>query len=150
MPVDSKFRCISIISVVFSLRNEYGTMISYDRTVELGIEDAFGKLSGELKKDGYVLLSFVDVKEILTKNFGGERPGYYILNVCKPPAARDLLGENEDYGLFIPCKIVLIEKDGKTKAMMMLVSELGRKYLGSDGKKAEEYEKELISVIDRL
>ncbi len=125
-------------------------MISHERSVDAGIEDTFGKLSAELKEGGYVLLSYVDAKEILTKNFGGERPGYYILNVCKPQAALELLGENEDYGLFLPCKIVLIEKGKNTRVLMLRVSELGRKYLGSDGKTAEGFEEELISVINRL
>lgn len=125
-------------------------MLSYERMVENDVENTFGNLSAELKKAGYIVLSFVDVKEILTKNFGGENPGYYILNVCKPPAARDLLQENEDMGLLIPCKIVLIEKPSGTRVMMLRVSELAQKYLGSDGKKAEFYEEELISVLEKL
>lgn len=124
-------------------------MLSYERMVKGDVENTFGSLSAKLKEQGYIVLSFVDVKEILTKNFGGEHPGYYILNVCKPPAARDLIGENEDYGLLIPCKIVLIEKGDSTKIEMMRVSELAQKYLGSDGKTAEKYEEELIAVIEK-
>lgn len=125
-------------------------MFSYERMVDLDIESSFGKLSAKLKDEGYVLLSYVDVKEILTKNFGGENPGYYILNVCKPQAARDLIGENEDMGLLLPCKIVLVEKGNKTRVIMLRVSEVSRHFLGSDGKKAEGYEEELISILDKL
>jgi len=125
-------------------------MFSYERLVGNDVENTFGSLSAKLKNAGYIVLSFVDVKEILTKNFGGDHPGYYILNVCKPPAARDLIGENEDMGLLLPCKIVLIEKGEKTRVMMLRVSELAQKYLGSDGKKAMVYEEELISVLDNL
>lgn len=125
-------------------------MFSYERMVRNDIENTFGKLSAELKTGGYILLSFVDVKEILTKNFGGENPGYYILNVCKPQAARDLIGENEDMGLLLPCKVVLVEKGGETRVMMLRVSEVSKHYLGSDGKKAEEYEEELITILEKL
>lgn len=125
-------------------------MFSYERMVDLDVENTFGKLSAKLKEESYILLSYVDVKEILTKNFGGENPGYYILNVCKPQAARDLIGENEDMGLLLPCKIVLVEKGDKTRVMMLRVSEVSKNYLGSNGKKAEEYEEELISVIEKL
>ncbi len=125
-------------------------MISYERIIEANVEDTFGRISEGLKEEGYVLLSFVDVKEILTKNFGGTNKGYYILNVCKPQAAKELIGENEDYGLFLPCKMLLIEKENKTRVVIMRVSELARKYLGSDGAKVSGYEEELISLINRL
>ncbi len=118
--------------------------------VKNDVENTFGALSAKLKSVGYIVLSFVDVKEILEKNFGGERPGYYILNVCKPPAARDLIGENEDMGLLLPCKIVLIEKGEQTRVLMLRISELAQKYLGSDGSKAIGYENELISVLEDL
>lgn len=125
-------------------------MFSYERMVEDDIENTFGSLSVKLKGEGYIVLSYVDVKEILTKNFGGEHPGYYIMNVCKPQAARDLIGENEDTGLLLPCKIVLIEKGGKTRVLMLRVSQLAKDYLGSDGSKATGYEDELISVLEKL
>lgn len=125
-------------------------MLSYERMVKGDVENTFGSISSKIKEQGYILLSFVDVKEILTKNFGGEHPGYYILSVCKPPAARDLIGENEDMGLLLPCKIVLVEKGENTRVMMLRVSELAQHYLNSDGKKAIEYERELISVLENL
>lgn len=125
-------------------------MFSFEKTVESDIENTYGLLSSRLKAAGYMVISFVDVKEILEKNFGGERTGYYILNVCKPAAARDLIGENEDMGLLLPCKIVLMEKGQKTKVLMLRISELSQKYLGSDGRKAIAYENELIEVLNAL
>ena len=53
-------------------------------------------------------------------------------------------------GLLLPCKVVLIEKEGKTRVMMLRISELSQKYLGSDGKKAIGFENELIEVLDSL
>ena len=125
-------------------------MYSFEKTVKTDAESVYGKLASGLKNAGYIILSYVDVKQILENNFNTPYRPYFILNVCKPEAARDLIEENEEIGLFIPCKIVLIEKDGETRVLMLRVSELSRNYLNLDGKTAEKYENELIEVLKAL
>lgn len=125
-------------------------MYSYEKTVEEDAESVFGKLFAKLKDAGYIVLSYVDVKEIIKKNYNEEFPVYFIMNVCKPAAAKELITISEDYGLFLPCKIVVAEKDKKTKVMMLKVSEMARAHLNTEGKEAEKYEEELIGVLDAL
>lgn len=126
-------------------------MFKLEREVDLDIDKAYLKVSQKLKDAGFVVLSYVDIKEIIMNKFGEEFPGYYILDVCKPAAARELISSNHDYGLFLPCKVTLETKsEGKTTIKMLLVSELAEKYLGADPARPKAYESELREALNSV
>ena len=126
-------------------------MFKFERVIELDIEKAFLKVSQKLRDAGFVVLSYVDIREIVKNKFGEDFPGYYILDVCKPAAARELISSNHDYGLFLPCKVTLESKgNGKTVVKMLLVSELAEKYLNADPSRPKAYESELIGALNAL
>jgi uncharacterized protein (DUF302 family) len=122
-------------------------MYSYERHIALGVEDTYGKLSHALKESGFLILSYVDVQHILESNFGDKFRKYYILNVCKPIAAKEIMGEDLKMGLFIPCKIAIYETEGGSQVSLLYVSALARDYLGRESV-AGKYEEELVSIID--
>lgn len=125
-------------------------MYKYERDLDISIDKAFLKVSQNLKEKGYVVLSYVDVKEIIKNKFGEEFPGYYILDVCKPLAAKELISSNRDYGLFLPCKFVIEGDESKSTVKMLLVSEVVSKHLDVDASRPRSFEAELREVIDSL
>lgn len=126
-------------------------MFKFERVIELDIEKAFLKVSQKLRDAGFVVLSYVDIREIVKNKFGEDFPGYYILDVCKPAAARELISSNHDYGLFLPCKVTLeTSGNGKTLVKMLLVSELAEKYLNEDPSRPRAHESELIGALNAL
>lgn len=125
-------------------------MYKYEREVELSIDKAFLKVSQDLKEKGFVVLSYVDVREIIKNKFGEEFPGYYILDVCKPAAAKELISSNMDYGLFLPCKFVIEGDEKKAVVKMLLVSDVVSGRLEVDLSRPRLYESELKEVIDGL
>lgn len=125
-------------------------MYKFERDLDMDVDKAFLKVNEVLKEKGYVVLSYVDVKEMFEKNFGDDFPGYYILNVCKPSAARQMIPSNHDYGLFLPCKVVIEAKEDKSVLKMLLVSELVSNYLDADASVPASYEKELLEVLKSL
>ncbi|MEM0139543.1 MAG: DUF302 domain-containing protein [Ferroplasma sp.] len=124
-------------------------MYSYEKTFDIGAENIFGQLHRLLKDENWVIISYIDLKEIFTK-MNKELDPYYILDVCYPPAAVELIHDNDEIGAFIPCKVVLIEHGGKTKLIMPRPSVQSREYLGSDGKVAEKYEAILINILSKI
>lgn len=125
-------------------------MYKYERDLDISIDKAFLKVSQNLKDKGFVVLSYVDVKEIIKNKFGEEFPGYYILDVCKPAAAKELISSNKDYGLFLPCKFVIEGNDDKSTVKMLVVSEVVSKFLEVDPSRPRSFESELKEVIDSL
>ncbi|MCL5439386.1 MAG: DUF302 domain-containing protein [Candidatus Thermoplasmatota archaeon] len=123
----------------------------YERVLPDSVEKVFSKLSQKLKESGYVILSIVDVKETL-KNSGLDpdfKP-FYILDVCKPKAAQAMIGSNDEYGLLLPCRIMITKKGDKTLLGMLRVSEIASKYLKEEREKALQFERELIDSMNSI
>jgi uncharacterized protein (DUF302 family) len=86
----------------------------FSKTVDIGYEQAIEKVTAELKKEGFGVLTFIDVKETLKQKINVDFKKYAILGACNPPIAHRALQEEEQLGLLLPCNIIVYEKDGKT------------------------------------
>ncbi len=124
-------------------------MYSYERTVEKNAETIFGELHKALKEKDWLILSYVDVKEIF-KKMNKELEPYYILDVCYPKAAIELITADPDIGAFIPCKLVLMENGNKTRILMPKPSVQAKDYLNLNGEIVRKYEDALIGIINEL
>lgn len=89
---------------------EYG----FSKTVSLTYENTIQKVTEELKKEGFGVLTSIDVKETLKKKLNIDFPRYIILGACNPPFAHKALLTDEQIGLLLPCNIIIYEKAGKT------------------------------------
>lgn len=87
----------------------------FSKTVDLPYEQAIEKVTAELKKEGFGVLTFIDVKETLKQKINVDFKKYAILGACNPPIAHRALQEEEELGLLLPCNVIVYEKDGKTR-----------------------------------
>lgn len=83
------------------------------KVVNLSYEEAVNKITEELKKEGFGVLTTIDVKETLKKKLDVDFDKYIILGACNPPFAYRALQAEYDLGLILPCNVVVYEKDGK-------------------------------------
>ena len=89
---------------------EYG----FSKSVDLPFEQTIDKVTDELKKEGFGVLTSIDVKETLKKKINVDFKKYTILGACNPPIAHNALMEEEELGLLLPCNIIVYEKGDKT------------------------------------
>ena len=88
---------------------------SIAKKVDLSYDEALEKVTEELKKEGFGVLTEVNVKSVMKKKLDVDFQPYQILGVCNPPLAHKSLLAEEQIGLFLPCKfIVYVNKEGKT------------------------------------
>lgn len=87
----------------------------FSKTIDLPYEQAIEKVTAELKKEGFGVLTFIDVKETLKQKINVDFKKYAILGACNPPIAHRALQTEEELGLLLPCNVIVYEKDGKTQ-----------------------------------
>jgi uncharacterized protein (DUF302 family) len=87
-------------------------MMSYYFTKELNIsfDAAIAKVTEELKKEGFGILTDIDVKATLKKKLDVDFHPYRILGACNPPFAFQALQAEDKIGTMLPCNVVVQEK----------------------------------------
>jgi uncharacterized protein (DUF302 family) len=88
----------------------------FNRTVDLTFEAAIAKVTEELRKAGFGILSDIDVTAALKKKLGVDFRQYRILGACNPPFAYQALQAEDKIGVMLPCNVVVQEwAEGKVE-----------------------------------
>ena len=90
----------------------------FSKTLNLSYEKAIKKVTEELKKEGFGILTSIDVKETLKKKIDVDFKKYAILGACNPVLAHKALLTEEELGLLLPCNVIVYEKEDKTAVSM--------------------------------
>jgi len=83
----------------------------FGKTVTLSFEDAIEKVIAELKKEGFGVLTDIDVKQTLKKKLDVDFKKYRILGACNPPFAYKALQVEDKIGTMLPCNVIVQEID---------------------------------------
>lgn len=86
----------------------------FSKTTTLSFEEAVEKVTEELKKEGFGVLTTIDVQETLKKKLDVDFKKYVILGACNPPFAHKALTMEEEIGLLLPCNVIVYQKDNGT------------------------------------
>lgn len=84
----------------------------FSKTVALTFEQAVAKITEELKKEGFGVLTTIDIQETLKNKINVDVPRYTILGACNPHFSYRALQTETEVGLLLPCNVIVYEKDG--------------------------------------
>ena len=86
----------------------------FDKVVDMTFDEAISKVTEELKKEGFGVLTEIDVTAALKKKINVDFRKYRILGACNPSYAHKALLAEDKIGTMLPCNVVVQEReDGK-------------------------------------
>jgi len=88
----------------------------FSKILNVSFEEAISKVTDELKKEGFGILTDIDVKEALKKKLNVDFKKYRILGACNPPFAYQALLKEDKIGTMLPCNVIVQEiSEGKVE-----------------------------------
>jgi uncharacterized protein (DUF302 family) len=124
----------------------------FSKTVNDDFDTAIKKVTEKLKKEGFGILTQIDIKDTLKKKLDVDFKKYSILGACNPQFAYEALQAEDKIGTMLPCNVIVQEhENGKVEisavdpvASMMAVKN------DSLGNVATQVREKLKRVINNL
>jgi uncharacterized protein (DUF302 family) len=128
------------------------TNYAYSINTNLSFEDAIARTTEELKKDGFGVLSEIDVTKTLKEKVDLDFRRYRILGACNPHLASQALQAETEIGLLMPCNVIVYENDNKTATVSFLSPKAQFELTGRDdmGELVDRAEAMIETIARRL
>ncbi len=115
-------------------------------------DEAIEQVTAELKKEGFGVLTEIDVKETLKNKIDVDFKKYKILGACNPHFAYKALQSEDKIGVFLPCNVIVEEHENGVIEVSAVdpIASMSAAENETLGNLASEVQQKLIKVIDRL
>jgi uncharacterized protein (DUF302 family) len=124
----------------------------FSKTLQMSFDEVVAKVTEELKKGGFGILTDIDVQATLKKKMNADFRKYRILGACNPPYAYQALLAEDKIGTMLPCNVIVQEiAEGKVEvAAIDPIASMQAVQNPKLGGIAIEVQAKLKKVIDNL
>jgi len=123
----------------------------YSKVIKDGsFDNVIAKVTDDLKKEGFGVLSVIDVKNTLMEKINVDFKKYTILGACHPHAAHKILQKEDKAGVFFPCNVVVEENEDGSIEVFAVDPYASMKSIDNDqiGCHLLDIQQKLMKVID--
>ena len=124
----------------------------FSRMLPISFDEAIARVTEELKKEGFGILTDIDVKATLKKKLDVDFRKYRILGACHPQFAYQALQAEDKIGTMLPCNVIVQElSEGKVEvAAIDPIASMVAVQNPSLGGVAQQVQAKLKKVIENL
>lgn len=123
----------------------------FAKKLDMTFDEAIEHVTEELKKEGFGILTEIDVQATFKKKLDIDFRPYKILGACNPPFAHQALQAEDKIGLMLPCNVIVQEKaDGVEVAAVDPIASMAGVDNAELGDMANDVQAMLKKVIDSL
>ena len=124
----------------------------FTKAIDLEFDAAVQKVTEELQKEGFGVLTEIDVAATLKKKLNVDFRKYRILGACNPPFAYEALQAEDKIGTMLPCNVIVQEtRDGKVEISAVdPVASMAAIRNPKLGAVAEQVRAKLKGLVERL
>ena len=87
------------------------TGYGFRKELSISYQEAIKKVTEALKREGFGILTEIDVQAVLKKKLNVDFRPYLILGACNPPLAYQSLRAEREIGLLLPCNVIVYQGD---------------------------------------
>ena len=120
---------------------------AYVVATKKSFEDAVVSVLKAVEKKGWALFQIYDIKERMAAR-GFEQKQLKIIEICSAKYANQFLNKNIFISLCMPCKINVLEDDGKVKIAGMKPTIISQFFPEVDKKEAKQVERDVIEMVN--
>ena len=125
-----------------------GMRAGYGKTVEQTFDSVVSKVEEALLREGFGILSRIDVKETLKAKLGVEMPPFLILGACNPSLAHRAMTVAPEIGVMLPCNVVVRQvEEGGTRVEVVDSETMSALFAQEE---ISEVAREVKSRLDRV
>lgn len=118
------------------------------KKLNLSFTEAVTNVTEELKKEGFGIITTIDLKETFKKKINVHFRNYVILGACNPRYAYEALLEEDKIGVFLPCNVVVQEHEsGEVELSIVNPEEL---MLGIDDLNVKTFATEIRAAMENV
>ncbi|MHB1300041.1 MAG: DUF302 domain-containing protein [Burkholderiales bacterium] len=127
-------------------------MYGFSTTLRISFADAIAKVTEALRKEGFGVLTDIDVQSTLKSKLNLDMRPYRILGACNPPFAHRAILAEPDIGLLLPCNVLVRAEENGTVTVAFMDPEAVLNLVDKPGMKeiALEVKARLVRVRDSL
>lgn len=126
-------------------------MMGYTKTVNLSFDEAVERAKKVLSENGFGVLCEIDVRQTLKEKIGVDFDDYVILGACNPKYAYGVLSESKEFGLLLPCNVVVYREGEKVYVSAVSPRSLAEQYGNEKIREiAEKVDDLLKKVVDAV